>query len=71
MDTTDLVIIVASVVSPFLVGYLAWERGRSQRRWASVAVMIGPLAIPLFYLVTGASALGKMIFAPRHQGQQT
>jgi hypothetical protein len=34
-----------------VVGYLAYERGRSQWRWAYVAVIIGPLAIPMLYFV--------------------
>ena len=65
MESTILVI-AAFLASMFIVGYLAHERGRNQWRWVQVAAFIGPLAIPLLYLVAAAAALGKMI-APRHR----
>jgi hypothetical protein len=56
---------VVFLASVFIVDYLARERGWNRRRWAVASVIIGPLAIPLIYLVQAASALGKMIHAPR------
>ena len=54
MDTLVIVVCLASIP---LAGYLAYERGRSQRRWVWVAVVIGPLAIPLLYSVAAISTL--------------
>jgi chromate transport protein ChrA len=47
------------VASIPLAGYLAYERGRSQRRWALAAVMIGPFAIPMLYFVAAISSFRK------------
>jgi hypothetical protein len=60
----DILVAVTFVASIFIVGYLAYERGRSQSRWVWTAAAIGPLAIPLLYLVAAASAFRKMINAP-------
>jgi hypothetical protein len=43
----------------FIVGYLAYERGRRQPRWVWIAAVIGPLAIPLLYLVAATSTFRK------------
>jgi hypothetical protein len=58
MDAFTIVMFVASIP---LVGYLAYERGRSHRRWAYVAAVIGPFAIPMLYGVAAISGLRKMI----------
>jgi hypothetical protein len=64
MDSNVLVI-VTFLASMVIVGYLAYERGWRQSRWVLTASAIGPLAIPLLYLVQAASALRKMMNAPR------
>jgi hypothetical protein len=58
MDAFTIVMFVASIP---LVGYLAYERGLSHRRWAYVAAVIGPFAIPMLYCVAAISAFRKMI----------
>jgi hypothetical protein len=52
----DALVIVLSLAAMPIVGYLAYERGRSQRRWIYVALFIGPLAIPLLYAVSAISS---------------
>ena len=54
------------LASLFIVDYLARERGWKRSRWTLAAVVLGPLAIPLVYLVDAAQAVRKMIGAPRH-----
>jgi hypothetical protein len=56
---------VAFLASMPIVGYLAYERGWNQWSWVLLAASIGPLAIPLLYLVQAAHALKKMASAPR------
>jgi hypothetical protein len=51
--------------SLFIVDYLARERGWNCSRWAVASVTLGPLAIPLIYLVDAAYAVRKMMSAPR------
>jgi hypothetical protein len=51
--------------SLFIVDYLASERGWNRSRWAVASVTLGPLAIPLIYLVDAAYAVRKMISAPK------
>jgi len=41
---------VAFIGSMYLAGRIAERRGRSFKIWASVAAMIGPLALPLVFL---------------------
>ncbi|MDB5580329.1 MAG: hypothetical protein JWR80_5505 [Bradyrhizobium sp.] len=53
------------VASMLAVDYLARERGWNRRRWIVAASVIGPLAIPMIYLVDAACAVRKMIHAPR------
>jgi hypothetical protein len=61
----DLILMVTVLGSMLAVGYLAYERGRSQARWVWTAAVIGPLAIPLLYLADGAAALRRMMAAVR------
>jgi hypothetical protein len=62
LDAFTILMFVASMP---VAGYLAYERGRSQRRWVWVAAFIGPLAIPVLYFVAAISTLRKKINAPR------
>lgn len=41
---------IGFLYSVYLAGHIAERRGRSFRVWAWVAVIIGPLALPLVYL---------------------
>jgi len=52
----DAFVIVTFLASLPVVGYLAYERGRSQWRWACVASVLGPVAIPILYFVAAISA---------------
>jgi len=52
----DALVLILSFASMPLVGYLAYERGRSQRRWIYVALFVGPLALPLLYAVSAISS---------------
>jgi hypothetical protein len=56
---------VVCLASLFIVDYLARERGWNRSRWTLAAVVLGPLAIPLVYLVDAAFAVRKMIPAKR------
>jgi hypothetical protein len=56
---------VTVLASLFIVDYLARERGWNRSRWVLAAVLLGPLAIPLVYLVDGACAVRKMITAQK------
>jgi hypothetical protein len=60
-----LLFFVTILASLFIVDYLARERGWNRSRWAVASLSIGPLAIPLIYLVDAACAVRKMINAPR------
>ena len=64
MDTTSVLLLVVCVGSMLLAGELALEFGRSQKLWIWVAAGIGPLAIPLLFLMAGASALKKKMNSP-------
>jgi hypothetical protein len=57
----DAFVIVTFLASLPVVGYLAYERGRSQWRWVCVTVIIGPLAVPMLYFVAAISTFRKMI----------
>jgi hypothetical protein len=65
MDKVSLAVFVVFVASMVIVGRLAREGGRKSLPWVSTASVIGPLAIVLLYLADAASALRKMINAPR------
>ncbi len=56
---------VTVLASLFIVDYLAHERGWNRHRWRVAAVSLGPLAIPLVYLLDGAYAVKKMMVTPR------
>jgi hypothetical protein len=56
---------VTVLASLFIVDYLAPERGWNRHRWVVAAVLLGPLAIPMVYLVQAASAVRKMVHSPR------
>ena len=56
--------VVIALGSMLVVGYLAYERGRSQSRWVWTAAVIGPLAIPLLYLADAAAAIRSRIGQP-------
>ncbi len=56
---------VTVLASLFIVDYLARERGWNRSRWMLAAVVLGPLAIPLVYLMDAAYAVTKMIPAKR------
>jgi hypothetical protein len=58
-------IVITSVVSIPVAGYLAYERGRSPWRWAFATAAIGPIAISVLYLVSGISAFRKVNTVPR------
>jgi uncharacterized membrane protein len=57
----DAFVIVTFLASLPVVGYLAYERGRSQWRWACVAAVLGPVAIPILYFVAAISTFSKVI----------
>jgi hypothetical protein len=61
----QIIVVVLGIGSMLLAGYLAYERGRSQSRWVWTAAAIGPLAIPLLYLVDGAAALRRRMNTAR------
>ena len=48
VDAITLVIFIASI---YPVGRIADRRGRSFKVWAWIAVLIGPLALPLVFLL--------------------
>ena len=56
---------VTVLASLFIVDYLARERGWNRSRWMLAAVVLGPLAIPLVYVMDAAYAVRKMIPAKR------
>jgi MFS family permease len=47
MDITLLLLMIGSV---YLAGRMAERRGRRFVTWASIAAIIGPLALPLLFL---------------------
>ena len=48
MDAITLVVFIASI---YPAGRIAERRGRSFKVWAWIAVFIGPLALPLVFLL--------------------
>jgi hypothetical protein len=60
-----IVSFAALLASLFIVDYLARQRGWNRSRWTLAAAVLGPLAIPLIYVVDAACAVRKMISAPR------
>ena len=53
MDAITLVVFIASI---YPAGRIAEHRGRSFKVWAWIAVLIGPLAIPLVFLLPNLRA---------------
>ncbi len=53
----NLLFLAVCIGSLFAVDYLARERGWNRSRWTVAAVTLGPLAIPLIYLVQAAHAV--------------
>jgi hypothetical protein len=47
----DVITLVVFVVSIYPAGRIAERRARSFKVWAWTAVLIGPLALPLVYLL--------------------
>jgi hypothetical protein len=45
-----ILIFVVFLGSTFLAARIAERRGRSPKNWAGIAVIIGPLALPLIFL---------------------
>jgi MFS family permease len=43
-------LMIGTIASIYLAGWLAERRGRSFRVWACIGVFIGPLALPLVFL---------------------
>jgi hypothetical protein len=64
MDFSSVLLLVLAVCSMLLAGELALEFGRGQKRWIWIAAVIGPFAIPLLFLMVGASALRKKVSTP-------
>jgi hypothetical protein len=52
----DLVGLVGFVASMYFAGELAVQRGRRRTAWLWVAAFIGPLAIPIIYLLPRCDA---------------
>jgi hypothetical protein len=46
-----ILMFAGSVYSIYLAGRMAERRGRSFKTWAGIAAMIGPLALPLLFLL--------------------
>jgi MFS family permease len=49
--TKDAITLVAFIGSMYLAGRLAEHRGRRFKVWAGIAGIIGPLALPLVFLL--------------------
>jgi hypothetical protein len=57
MDFLALAVFIGSMV---VVGDIAGSQGRRVRRWVWTAAVIGPLAIPMLYLVPRGSPAGHL-----------
>jgi hypothetical protein len=53
MDAVTLLVFVASI---YPAGRIAERRGRSFKVWAWIAVLIGPFALPLVFLLPNLRA---------------
>ena len=49
--STNITLALLMVCSIYLAGRIAERRGRSFKIWAWIAAIIGPLALPLVFLV--------------------
>jgi hypothetical protein len=54
-----LLIVVASLASVSLAGHVAESRGRSVKFWVWVAVVVGPLALPILLLIDSRAAVRR------------
>ena len=52
----DAVTLVAFIASMYFAGRIAERRGRSFKSWAWIAAVIGPLALPLVFLLPNLRA---------------
>lgn len=50
-NITFALVMIGFIVSIYLAGRIAERRGRSFKIWAWIAAIIGPLALPLVFLV--------------------
>jgi hypothetical protein len=46
----DVLLIIGAIASIYFAGVLAERRGRSVKRWAWIAAIVGPLAFVVFLL---------------------
>jgi hypothetical protein len=46
----DVLLIVGAIASIYVAGLLAERRGRSVKRWAWIAALVGPLAFVVLLL---------------------
>jgi hypothetical protein len=60
-----ILLFIVFLASLLIVDHLARERGWKRSRWQVAALTIGPLAIPLVYLVDAARTVRDRISAPR------
>lgn len=51
MDPVTLIVFIVGFASIYPAGRVAEMRGRSFKVWAWIAVLIGPLALPLIFLL--------------------
>jgi len=47
----DVITVIAFVAFIYLAGRIAEHRGRSVKAWAWIAAFVGPLALPLIFMV--------------------
>ncbi|WP_407147436.1 hypothetical protein [Bradyrhizobium sp. ORS 86] len=47
----DVITLIAFVAFIYLAAHVAERRGRSVKAWAWIAAFVGPLALPLIFLV--------------------
>jgi hypothetical protein len=57
MDAVTLIVLVVFFDSIYFAGRVAENRGRSFKVWAWIAVLIGPLAFPLIFLLPNLSVV--------------
>jgi hypothetical protein len=60
MDFLSLALFAVFIVSMVVVGDIAGSQGRRVRPWVWTAAVIGPLAIPMLYLVPRGSPAGHL-----------
>ena len=51
MNPVAVIVVVLYFDSIYFAGAVAEERGRSFKVWAGIATLIGPLALPLIFLL--------------------